>query len=158
MFGIPAIHLVNSKSEYRNAKQISISNDRNSKHRIERFIFGALNLFRIWACDGLRLRRNLSASSGRAPRSSRRVDFVLRISYDYWTHRSTLSLALSILPTPIIGNGVLMGINPVFIGLLVVVHFSRGIDNDRLILANALPSVVNPLRNLNQDRVVLPDK
>ena len=69
-----------------------------------------------------------------------------------------LQLWLSILSRPIIRDILSMGREAVFIGCVVSIDLCRDVDDDRLLLANALPSMIDPIGHLDQHRVMDTDE
>ena len=51
-----------------------------------------------------------------------------------------------------------MGRKAVFIGFAIGINFIRNINDDGFLFADALPSMVDPVRHLNQQRVMDPDE
>src|SRR4030043_610661 len=65
---------------------------------------------------------------------------------------------LSILSRPIIRNIFPMGWETVLIRLLINIDFVWDVDDDRFLLADAFPSMIDPFGHLNQQRVMDSDE
>src|SRR4051794_3774071 len=57
-------------------------------------------------------------------------------------------LKLAILAPPVVGNFIVVGIYPEFIGILVIISLRRAVHHERLLLANAFEAVIDQIGDL----------
>jgi hypothetical protein len=71
-------------------------------------------------------------------------------------HHAAGSRPSAVLSPPVIGDVIVVGMNPEFIRLPVVVKLRRGVDDDRLFRRNAFEAVIDEGGDMDENPIVDP--